>query len=465
LLLLSKSTTCPGLFYNLSAVDGMLARIRIPGGILSIDQCYAIANLASDAAGYVHVTNRANIQVREIQENLSLDILNILQELGLGSQNREVDPIRNIMSSPTAGIDPEELIDTRPFVKALDNYYQENTQLAQLSPKFSVCLDGGGMVSVGDRLNDILLLAVDNAFFRLCLVGINTGILVKPEQVLILIAALAEVYLSYTQKHLRKPRMKDLLQDWGIDLYLQQVEARLPFALTKNSSLYEKKGGCPIQQVIGIHPQRQVGLSYIGVVLPLGRLESWQLQGLAAIAQTYTSEIRLTPWQNLLIPNIPNRSIVDVRAEIHKLGLDSQTSLYSSLIACSGTTGCLSSNTDTQAHAKDLVQKLKHINLLSPINIHFSGCEKSCAQHGGSDITLVGTKIEKGNKTVEGYHVYLGNGDSTFGHQIYQNIEHTEVSELLEQIIKLYQTQSSANESFQQFASRYISFINSSSHD
>jgi ferredoxin-nitrite reductase len=447
------AATCPGLFSPSSAADGMLIRIRTPGGIISSRQSDAIASLCDDfAGGYVHITNRANLQVREIHKNLSIEVLNILQELGLGSRNPEVDPIRNIMSSPTAGIDAFELIDTRPFVRDLDNYFQEHPELAALSPKFSVCFDGGGAVSVGDRLNDIRFLAVvdgENTYFRLYLGASDTKLLVKPEQAIALVAALADVYLRYTKQsdrpNCRKPRFKHLLEDWGIESYLK---------LVADITMQGARSG---EQGMGIHPQRQPNLSYIGVILPLGRLESWQLRGLANLARNYGSEtLRLTPWQNLLISDIPNHSIADVQDEISKLGLDcSKTSLYSTLVACSGSSGCVSSKTDTQTHALELVAELNQkLSLLQPINIHFSGCEKSCAQHGGSDIALVGTKIQQGDRTVEGYDIYVGVGDSSFGRELYRGVTIVEVPRILERIIKLYQGQQLTGESFGEFANR-----------
>ncbi len=452
---------CPGLFSPSSAADGMLIRIRTPGGIISSRQSDAIANLADDfAAGYVHITNRANLQVREIYKNLSIEVLNILQELGLGSRNLEVDPIRNIMSSPTAGIDAEELIDTRRFVRDLDRYFQEHPELAGLSPKFSVCFDGGGTVSVSDRLNDIRLLAVvdgGNTCFNLYLGAKDTGLLVKPEQAIALVAALADVYLSYTKQsdrpNSRKPRLKHLLEDWGIESYLKLVGERIMLGRRGGG----EQGAGSREQGFGIHAQRQPNLSYIGLILPLGRVESWQLRGLADLARNYGSEtLRLTPWQNLLISDIPNRCIADVQGEISKLGLDcSGASFYSALVACSGSRGCVSSNTDTQTDALELVAELNQkLSLLQPINIHFSGCEKSCAQHGASDIALVGTKIQFGDRTIEGYDIYVGVGDSSFGRELYRGVTIVEVPRILERIIKLYQGQQLTGESFGEFANR-----------
>lgn len=489
--LLSGFATCPGLFYATPAADGILSRIRIPGGIISSQQCRAIADIAEQhGGGYVDVTNRANLQVREIRTGINAEVLKHLQDMGLGSRNSVVDHIRNIMTSPTAGIDPLELIDTRPFVQDWDNYIAAHPGLSGLSAKFSVCFDGGGIIRVCDRLNDILFAAVlvdSNVYFRLHLsVGAkgqppsDMGILLPPEKCLPVLAALADVYLAHSNTtSKRRLRLLELLNTLGCENYLPEVQQRLPFSLLcsdltpqppsligkgeKFSPLLAGEGlgerSDAKYRHIGIHPQRQKGLFYIGVVLPLGRLESSQMRGLADLAGKYGSgTLRLTPWQNLLLTDIPQQWVADVQSEIAFLGLNSSTTnIKSALVACSGKKGCASSATDTKDHALALAEYLEtRLTLDCPVNIHFSGCEKSCAQHSKSDITLLGVSIEADNGTVEGYHVYVGDSKEKFGRELYQNLTFAELPALIERMLYVYKIQRlNSNESFGEFANRY----------
>ncbi|BAZ22843.1 precorrin-3B synthase [Kalymmatonema gypsitolerans NIES-4073] len=523
------SVSCPGLFYRTSARDGILSRIRIPGGILASQQCRVIADLADEfGTGYVHITNRANLQVREIRKEMTADVLRVLQEIGIASSLPEVDHLRNIMGSPTAGIDPYELIDTRPFIRELDNYIATHAELAPLSPKFSVAFDGCGSVSIGDRLNDIALTAVmvgTNVYFRLKLnLGvsqvepfIDTGILLKPEECLEVVAALAKVYLQHLavgtgkiipHRKSRQPRLWQVLNDLGIERFCQEVEHHLPYRLRR---VYPIWGDDQIRQHrckdvaynistinryqhIGVHPQRQKGLSYIGVVLAVGKLETWQMRGLADIAETYGSgTLRLTPWQNLLISDIPHQSVPQAQSQIENLGLHwSATNIRSALVACAGNTGCASSATDTKGHALALAEYLgdsvpeggalhsallrkrkaqapptrsvsdrrsaDRLTLDQPVNIHFTGCEKSCAQHSRSDIALLGVSIEQEGKTVEGYKIYVGDGDSNekFGRELYSLVSFPELCLLLERMLQIYMAKrATPNESFGEFANRY----------
>ncbi|WP_230967890.1 precorrin-3B synthase [Nostoc sp. WHI] len=477
--MLSGFATCPGLFYATPAEDGILSRIRIPGGIINSHQCRAIADIAEQHGGsYVDVTNRANLQVREIRTGINAEVLKHLQDMRLGSRNTVVDHIRNIMTSPTAGIDPQELIDTRPFVQSWDNYIAAHPALSALSAKFSVCFDGGGIVQVCDRLNDIAFAAVlvdSNVYFRLYLsVGAkgqppsDMGILLPPEECLPVLEALANVYLAHSHTT-SKLRLRELLNTLGCENYLQEVQQRLSFPIFYSGTREyltppEKGEEFSLQregkyQHIGIHPQRQQGLFYIGVVLPLGRLESRQIRGLADLATKYGSgTLRLTPWQNLLLTDIPQQWVGDVQSEIAFLGLDSSaTNIKSALVACSGKKGCAASATDTKSHALALAKYLEtRVTLEHPVNIHFSGCEKSCAQHNKSDITVLGVSIEAENGTVEGYHVYVGDSKQKFGRELYKYVTFAELPVLIERMLYVYKIQRlNFNESFGEFANRY----------
>jgi ferredoxin-nitrite reductase len=493
LLGLSELPTCPGLFSGSRARDGILSRMRIPGGILNAQQCEAITDLVDRySIGYLQVTNRANLQIRNLSSAISPEVWQNLQALGLASHCIEVDPIRNIMASPTAGIDRQQLLDTRPLVKAWDNYLQTHPELAELSAKFSVGFDGGESVAIGAFRNDILLTAVESTdseiVLRLHLNGGDTGILIQQSQCILVLVALASVYLEYTKNRplieRKKPRLRHLLADWGIENYLERVQQNLPFlwqlssctvfqnrqdACSTNSEFNCGVGILPAHSIsekpikhyqhLGIHTQQQSGFSYIGIALPLGRLKSQQLRDFANLAQNFGRGIlRLTPWQNLLISDIPNHRLDELEKSIARLGFHSSaTNLDSCLVACVGSTGCASARTDTQNHAlaivQDLAQKLK---IDRPINIHFSGCEKSCAQHSPIDITLVGIQISQGNETIAGYDIYAGKTDTPFGRQIFQGVSVAEISSLIEQMLRIYQRFRSPDESFGEFIDRIL---------
>ena len=483
----STTAICPSLFNATTAQDGILSRIRLPAGLITSTQCEALLQVVNQFGnGEIQITNRANLQIRTSQA-LPEEVLLDFQDYGLASNTQSTDGLRNMMASPSAGIDAHAKINTIPLVKAWNFYLLQHPELAILSNKFSICFDGGEVIRVSDRPNDICLVAVEvdqEIYFDLHL-GLgdrgdspaSVGVLIPQNQVLEVLAALTEVYREYTQQQLeqktysrsRPPRLRDLLHDWGVEKYLDLVEEKLrsPLPPLKRGALdnlnnknkvplfkgdAEGRGITPLNEVIsshleresfqhlGIHSQKQSGLFYIGVVVPLGRLTSQQLTGLSNLAKQYGGgALRLTPWQNLLITDIAEADLEQVTQEILNLGLYiSAHHPYAAIAACSGYKGCKSAHTDTQSDAKKIATYLEScIQLDQPINIHVSGCEKSCAQHHPSDIAVVGM----GGTNSETYRVYVGDGDSNFGREIYAEYEAKSLPALIEQLLQSYQNQ------------------------
>ncbi len=457
----STTAICPSLFNATSAEDGILSRIRLPSGMITSTQCDALIQVVNQFGnGEIQITNRANLQIRTSQA-LSQEVLQDFQDYGLASSNASIDGLRNIMASPTAGIDIHAKINTFPLVKQWNLYLVNHPELEILSNKFSVCFDGGETISVSDRPNDICFVAVEvngEIYFSLYL-GLGdrgespspVNVLISAQQVLEVLAALTEIYRDYTEQKLnqnysraRPPRLRELLNDWGVEHYLKLVEDKLGYLLSKSepTTSHNLKFHQSYSH-LGIHAQKQSGLFYIGVIIPLGRLTSHQLQGLGMLAKQYGGgALRLTPWQNILITDILETNIEQVTREIKHLGLPiSVNHPYAAIAACSGSKGCKAALTDTQADAKKVAAHLENcIQLDRPINIHFSGCDKSCAQHHPSDIALVGIQRKDSNEN-NAYRVYVGDSDTNFGRELYTEYAAKDLPVLIEQLLKTYQNQ------------------------
>src|SRR5262249_35228202 len=243
--------------------------------------------------------------------------------------------------------------------------------------------------------------------------------------------------------------------------YLEQVLRSLPFAVHRHPGAIERStSASPSYYHIGLHPQRQPGLSYLGVVVPLGRLAAHQLRELAHVAQVYGSgTLRLTPWQNILIPDVPDYHVPALQQAIAELELPAAvTHPWSALVAYAGSTGCSSSATHTTAHALGLASSLaQRVPFDSAVNIHVSGCPKSCAQHYQSDIALLGITIQQGDTLVEGYRVYVGTGDESFSRPLYDAVPAADIPALLTRMLQIYQNnRCTPDESFGAFANRYV---------
>jgi ferredoxin-nitrite reductase len=472
-----------GLFYVAPAQSSYMCRLRIPNGILTHWQFAGVADIAErHGGGYAHVTTRANLQIREIEPKSAVAVIEELQDIGLCSRGSGADNIRNVTGTPTAGIDPQELIDTRPYAREWHFHILNDRSLYGLPRKFNVGFDGAGRISVLEDTNDIGFQAVvvnegagiePGVWFRLCLGGItghrdfarDTGVVVKPAEATAVADAIVRVFIDHGDRTDRnKARLKYVLDAWGFDKFLAAVEDKLgrKFSRVADDAVAPRPTFDRLAH-IGVHAQKQPGLNWIGVVLPVGKMTVAQMRGLAAIARDYgDGELRLTVWQNLLISGVADAQVAAAEAAIAALGLaTSATSIRAGLVACTGNAGCKFAASDTKRHAEAIASWCEaRVQLDSPVNIHLTGCHHSCAQHYIGDIGLIAAKVAVSDEgdTVEGYHLHVGGGfgpDAAIAREIFRDVKAEEAPAAVERLLKAYVAhRTSAEESFVAFARR-----------
>jgi ferredoxin-nitrite reductase len=193
-----------------------------------------------------------------------------------------------------------------------------------------------------------------------------------------------------------------------------------------------------------VHQQKQKGLHWLGVVLPVGKLTVAQMKGLATIAREFgDGDIRLTVWQNLLISGVPTEKILAVEIAIDALGLTTKaTSIRAGLVACTGNAGCRFAASNTKKHAEDIAQWCEaRVELDTPVNIHLTGCHHSCAQHYIGDIGLIACKVPLNDDgdTAEGYHILVGGGfgpDAAMARDLYRDVKAEDAPAKIERMLK-----------------------------
>ena len=466
-----------GLFYVAPAQDSFMMRLRVPGGRITVHQLRGLANIAEEwGAGRADITTRANFQIREFQPKDIVRVLTALQALGLTARGSGADNIRNITASPTSGLDATELYDVTPLAEALHYYILNSRDMYELPRKFNVAFDSGGTISVVADTNDIGFQAVRVAdgrsvpagiYFRAMLSGItghkqfasDCGVLLRPEQAVAVAAAMIRVFIENGDRTDRKrARLKYLVDQWGIEKFVAETEKRLAFPLVRvPAEECEPRG--PINRAghIGIHPQRQQNLNTIGVSVPVGRLPVAQMQAIADISDEFGSgEIRLTVWQNLMIPNIRDASVPLALERLRSAGLDCTAgTVLRGTVACTGNRGCRYAATDTKSHAVELANLLdSRFSIDQPVNLHVTGCPHSCAQHYIGDIGLLGTKIGG----AEGYQVVVGGGcdqDQGLARELMASVEYSQLPSVLERLFGAYMDRRQPQESFLHFSRRH----------
>jgi ferredoxin-nitrite reductase len=466
-----------GLFYLTPNKEAFMARLRIPGGQLRTFQLRELANVAKQlTTGYVQITTRANLQMRLIESKDTPAFLHRIQSIGLHTRGSGADNIRNLTANPTAGIDPHELIDVLPLCHEMAQIIINDRAFYDLPRKFNIAYDGGGLIGTVEDTNDVGCKAVkigNEIYFRIALGGAtghkafarDLGVVVKPAELNRVVAAIVRVYIDNGNRTDRKKaRLKHLLEKWTLEQYLAETEKLLGYELQR-APLEPASIQYPGQKLphshVGVFPQKQPGLNYVGVAIPVGHLNPKQMLRIAEIADLYGSgEIRLTVWQNFIIPNVPDHFVATVKKALKKVGFDTQQShLRSGLIACTGNAYCKFAQANTKGHALELADYLdKRIQLDQPVNIHLTGCPNSCAQHYMGDIGLLGAKTKIGGESVDGYHIFVGGGfgaNQAVGRQIFNGIDFEAVKPLVEKILRGYLRHRMPGESFQVFTARH----------
>lgn len=384
-----RPSACPGLLRIVPALDGGICRIKLNGGSISAAQAEAVASAAERfAGGVIEATNRANLQIRGIGSEQTA-LIDSLLAAGLGPRTAAGDDVRNLMLSPSAGIDRQMLLDTRPLAEQILTSLQSHERFHQLSAKFAVQLDGGEGLAMLEHPHDLWLSAVEQegeCVLAFGLAGCPTQTplgAVRLENGHALVIAVLELFLDLARPD--QTRMRHLLAEYPVAGFVAQVAERVPLLsivseprVTNSSVLH-----------IGAHPQRETGRVYVGATPPLGRLDPSMLRGAAQLARERgDGSLRFTPWQSLLLPGIHERDSAKVIHSLEKLGLRcSADDALAHLIACTGSAGCGKGLSDTKGDALQLAALLQRHGQV--VDVHLSGCARSCAAAHITPATLL----------------------------------------------------------------------------
>lgn len=415
-----SNTACPGLFRIVPARDGGICRLRLAFGHLSAPAARSIAGIAKrHTSGVIDITNRANLQLRGVVPASEAALIGELVVAGLGPTRPEADGARNVLVSPTAGIDPVRQFDALPLAAEIDAFLQSDGIAERLNPKFGVSLDAGESLVAIDHPNDIWLAAMGDGKVALGIAGTvehaarGTPYVVFAEaDAAKAVKAAIELFLELAGTDPEIRRYRDLLKTASRDDILSRLGGEL------RRDVWVRATPRALDHV-GIHPQHD-GKSFLGAVPPLGRLSPAMLDDLAALAETYgDGTLRLTPWQSVVLPGVVDPHAAARAASAAGLIVDPALPL-AAIVACSGSSGCASALADTKADAHAIARDLGD---LGGKTVHLTGCSKSCAVAGTADITLLAQAPGR-------YTVFRkdGNDSTRFGHCVAESAAIAEIA-------------------------------------
>ena len=390
----NRRFACPGLFRIVPSRDGGICRIKLPRGLVTSDQVRAIAGAVERFAGAVEATNRSNIQIRGVRPGCEDAVIDIITAAGLGPRTTGADDVRNLMVSPTAGIDPAALVDVTGLADRILARLEAQPGYHALSPKFSIQIDGGESVAMLEHPNDIWFAAVDSARFAFGLAGCpgdvgGTAGIVAADDVDATLFALLDRFLAENGKINSAGTVISRFRHLLVDHAAHEIAAGLPIMVSRDTEWRSRR---PVAfGHVGQQAHGKRDLCWLGAVPPLGRLNTKMLQGLADLADDVSGgEIRMTPWQSILLPNIAISTAANALGQLAALGLVVQNDkALAGIVTCAGSVGCKSGIADTKADALALAARLD-AGKIDVFGLHLTGCGKSCAAPRPAPVTLLG---------------------------------------------------------------------------
>jgi sulfite reductase (ferredoxin) len=463
------------------ATPFFMVRIRIPNGLMSSQQARTIADLAErHARGVADITVRQNVQLHWVTIESLPDVLKALWRVGLTTTGACGDVARNITGCPLAGLDAHEYCDASPLALELNGQLGGNSEFYNLPRKFKVSITGCRSWCTYPEINDVGLTAVtrkrlhgDEVGFSLRVagglstdphLGVRLNAFVRWEQAVPVVRGVAELFREseVLRQNRERARLKFLFlqHGWTADSFLAVLQDRLGFALDPAEP--EEPPSDIHRDHVGIHTQKQQGLSYVGANVLRGRITPEQLRTAANLSDRYADgHLRNTIMQNLLIVNVPNEHAARVAGDLTAVGLPVRASAFArGTVACTGSEFCKLALTETKGFARWLTEELDQRlpGFQEQLKLHITGCPNSCGQHWIADIGIEGKKLKIDGQMVDAYYFCVGGSVGEFAsiaRPVGYRCAASEVPDAIERLLREFNEQREPGENLRRFFARH----------
>jgi sulfite reductase (ferredoxin) len=414
-----------------NASEFFMMRIGLPNGLLTAHQLHVIADItAKYARGVADITTRQNIQLHWLTIEALPEIVDALTAIGLSPKGACGDVVRNVTGCPLAGLDGHEVLDASPLAVEIAEKLTANPEFYNLPRKFKISVTGCPVWCSYPEINDVALTALKRVKDGVEEIGyslrVGGGLSTEPHLAVRLnafvpqdkaydaVKAVCEIFRE--QDALRESRTHARIKylfmrhGWTAESMLGAVEEKLGYH-------FDPAEEGPVAEDVyrdhvGVHRQKQDGLSYVGVTVMNGRLTPEQLHALAELSERYgDGRLRATIGQNIVLVNVPNAKTQELVGEIVALGLQVEpTVFYRGAVACTGTEFCKLAIAETKGFAKWIVGELEERlpEFDQQLRLHVTGCTNSCGQSWIADLGLEGKKIKKDGKMVDAFYFCVG---------------------------------------------------------
>ncbi len=407
--------------------DWFMMRIGIPNGIVTASQLRTIGGITRKyARNLADITVRQNIQLHWLTIESLPEVVDSLDAIGLSPKGACGDVVRNVTGCPLAGVAADELIDASPIAREIAHHLTANSEFYNLPRKFKISATGCPSWCTYPEINDIGLTPVvrdGEAGYSLRVGGglsnephlaVRLDAFIRPDQAVRAVHGVTEIFRD--QQVLRESRDRARLkylfmrEGWTPESFLDELNRRIGFKL--DPAVPEAIPDESLRDHVGIHPQRQPGLAYVGASVLRGRMTGEQLEAAAYLADRFGSgSLRATVSQNLVIVDVPYAKTSELAHELGQIGLHVEASpFWRGAIACTGTEFCKLAITETKGFTRWLVDELEERlpQFDQQLKLHVTGCPNGCGQHWIADIGLEGKKIKHEGQLADAYYFCLG---------------------------------------------------------
>jgi sulfite reductase beta subunit-like hemoprotein len=458
--------------------DGyFMMRIKLPGGIVTSPQLKVIADITEQyARGVADVTTRQTFQWHWLTIHDMPDIIARLDAVGITTMGACGDIARNVVSCPIAGLHPDEILDCRPAVEAIHNFFKGNHEYSNLPRKYKLSVSADPEQCVQPEIHDFSLVGAVDPKTGQTGYGLRVGgglstqphfgqwldAFFLPDQVVDAARAVTCIFRDFGYREKRThSRLKFLVADWGAEKVREELVKYLGYDPIRG--VPDLAPGNIYRDHVGVHRQKQRGLNWIGLTILTGRVRTQNLRDLMEIADRYASgEIRTTHMQNILIPNVPDENLDFALEALKDAGFQWEGhSTRRGAIACTGIEFCNLAITETKDR---MIQIVNHLENRVPfdrnIRINMNGCPNGCAQHAIGDIGLQGCKarVPGQKEQVEAYDIHLGGAlgkNRSFTHAIHRKVPADKVAFALENLLNAFNRTKQGDEEFNDWVRRH----------
>ena len=472
-----------GLYHDRPKVGTFMMRVKVPSGILSPQGLRTIGEISlryGDNSG--ELTTRQNIQLHWIRLESIPEIFATLEQTGLTTVCGCGDTVRNVTGCPVAGLERDELFNATPIVTEVASFFAGNREYSDLPRKHKITIATCPYQCNAPELNCVALVGVrmqdtrnanaegEQLGFAVRVGGGQTstprisrhlGVFVDTPEVIPVLRAILDVWKSDPRYRLSrvKARLKFMIDDYGPEKFREMVEEKLGRKLPDLSQLPLPKGETGH---IGIHPQKQAGLYYVGFPVSLGLMKGEQMVQVADIAESYGGDIRLTRQQNFILTQIPEPRLTEIIERVTETGFSPHVNhIRAFSIACTGDQFCNFSVTPTKSKLEEILAHLEKTfgQAVADLKLNLDGCPHACAHHWTGDIGLQGTtgRGAAGEK-LEAFDIILRGGlgaQAAIGKPLLRRVPSAQVEQCLERLVRAYLSGKHEGESFKEFCDRH----------